>query len=174
MSNPKMFKYEWIWEKSKASNFLMCKKQVLKAHENILVFGVNPLYNPQMETGTPYTGAGRAGKKGSQTELVNNVKNPTYRNDNTGTRYPRSVQYFKTSESEKNKGLHPTQKPLKLFEYLIKTYTNEGDIVLDNCAGSGTTAIAALNTNRQYICIEKDEDYYNIAKERICAWGNPT
>ena len=86
----------------------------------------------------------------------------------TGLRYPRTVQYFKTAESEGKKSvIHPTQKPLALFEYLIKTYTNEGDLVLDNCIGSGTTALACINTNRDYIGIELDEEYFNKASERL-------
>lgn len=121
MSNPKMFKYEWVWEKSKASNFLLAKKQPLKSHENIVVFSYgSPSYYPVKIEGKSFKGEGRS-KKGSQTELVNNVPNPTFRNDNKGDRFPRTVQYFKTAESEGC--FHPTQKPVALIEYLIKTYT---------------------------------------------------
>lgn len=166
MSNIKMFKYEWIWEKSKCSNFLLVKKQPMKAHENILVFSRKAaIYNPQMTEGKPFSGKKRAGKHGSTTEVYNDVPNPTYRNDNEGTRYPRTVQYFKTAETEGK--LHPTQKPIALCEYLIKTYTNEEDAVLDNCMGSGTTGVACINTNRKFIGIEKDKNYFNIAKNRI-------
>lgn len=167
MSNPKMFGYEWIWEKSKASNFLLARKQVLKAHESVLVFSKEtPNYFPQKTKGNPYKGDGRS-KKGSKSDVVNNVPNPTFRNDNEGDRFPRSVQYFKTAESEKVGALHPTQKPVALMEYLIRTYTNEGETVLDNCMGSGTTGVACINTNRNFIGIEKDENYFSIAKNRI-------
>lgn len=165
MSNPSQFKYSWVWEKSKASNFLLAKKQPLKAHEDILVFSnKTPVYFPQKTVGKPFKGEGRS-KKGSQTELVNSVPNPTFRNDNKGDRFPRSVQYFVTAESEGC--LHPTQKPVALFEYLIKTYTNEGDLVLDNCAGSGTTGVACRNTNRNYILIEKEPEYIEIINKRL-------
>ncbi len=167
-SNLKMFKYEWIWEKSKASNFLLAKKQVLKAHENILVFGKGSVvYYPQKTQGKPYSGEKRAGKKGSITDVYNDVPNPTFRNGSEdGLRNPRSVQYFKTAESE-GKTLHPTQKPVALLEYLIKTYTNEGELVLDNTMGSGSTGVACKNTNRKYIGIEMDVNYFEIGVNRI-------
>ena len=165
ISNIDNFKYEWIWEKSKASNFLLARKQPLKAHENIVVFcNGTPVYYPQKTIGKPFKGAGRS-LKGSQTELVNNVPNPTFRNDNKGDRFPRTVQYFVTAESEGC--YHTTQKPNKLLEYLIKTYTNEGDLILDSCAGSGSLGVAAINCNRRFIMIEKDENYYKIAQERL-------
>ena len=168
MSNPKLFKYEIIWEKSKASNFLLAKKQILKAHENVLIFSKKTAtYNPQKTEGKPYSGDKRAGKKGSLTDVFNNVPNPTFRNGSKdGLRYPRSVQYFKTSESE-GKTTHPTQKPVALFEYLIKTYTNEGDNVLDNAMASGTTGVACVNTNRNFIGMELEEKYFDIAEQRI-------
>lgn len=167
-SNLKMFKYEWIWEKSKASNFLLAKKQVLKAHENLLVFGKGSVvYYPQKTRGKPYSGEKRAGKKGSITDVYNDVPNPTFRNGSEdGLRNPRSVQYFKTAESE-GKTLHPTQKPLELIEYLIKTYTNEGELVLDNTFGSNTTGLACKNLNRKYIGIEMDVNYFEIGVNRI-------
>lgn len=164
-SNLQMLRYAWVWEKSKASNFLLARKQPLKAHEDILVFcKQTPTYFPQKTFGKAFKGAGRS-KKGSQTELVNTVPNPTFRNDNTGDRFPRSVQYFVTAESEGC--LHPTQKPEALFEYLIRTHSNENAIVLDNCAGSGTTAVACLNTDRRFILIEKEQKYCDIAEKRI-------
>ena len=167
MSNPKLFRYEWIWEKSKASNFLLAKKQPLKAHESVLVFSKEtPNYYPIMEQGKPFKGESRS-KKGSKWDGVNEVPNATFRNDNEGTRYPRSVKYFVTAESEKIGALHPSMKPQLLFEYLIKTYTNENDLVLDNCMGSGTTGVACVNTNRNFIGIEKDENYFNIGYDRI-------
>jgi site-specific DNA-methyltransferase (adenine-specific) len=167
MSNPKMFKYEWIWEKSKASNFLQAKRQPLKAHENVLVFcKSSTMYYPVMEKGEAYKGEGRS-KKGSNWEGVNDVPNPTYRNDNKGTRYPRSVKYFKTAESEKTGALHPTQKPVALMEYMIRTYTNEGETVLDFTAGSFTTGVACVNLDRKFIGIETDDHYYDIGTERV-------
>lgn len=169
MSNPGMFRYSWVWEKSKASNFLVAKKQPLKAHEDIVVFAEGtPEYYPQMIEGIPFKGEGRS-KKGSGWAGVNAVPNPTFRNDNKGTRFPRSVQYFKTAETEKVGALHPTQKPVALLEYLIKTYTNENAIVLDNCMGSGSTGVAALNTNRRFIGIEKEPEYFEIACDRMAS-----
>lgn len=167
VSNLPQFRYQWVWEKSKASNFLLARKQPLKAHEDVLVFAKEtPNYFPQKEVGTPFKGAGRS-KKGSKSDVVNDVPNPTFRNDNTGDRFPRSVQYFKTAETEKVGALHPTQKPVALMEYLIRTYTNEGETVLDNTMGSGTTGVACVNTGRKFIGIEMDEGYYKIAQERI-------
>lgn len=167
MSNIDMFKYEWIWEKSKASNFLLAKKQVLKVHENVIVFsnGVAPYY-PQMDVGKAFSGKNRAGKQGSEWEGFNSVPNPQFRYDNNGTRYPRSVRYFKTAESE-GKTHHPTQKPVELLEYLIKTYSKEDETILDFTMGSGSTGVACKNLNRSFIGIEKDEKYFEIAKNRI-------
>ena len=155
-SNIENLKYEWIWVKPSGTGHLNAKKMPLKNHENILVFYKKlPTYNPQMTKGTPYTQkSGRASSNYNPQERVTTV--------NDGYRYPLTVQKFKSE-----KGLHPTQKPVELFEYLIKTYTNEGETVLDNCMGSGTTAIAAINTNRNYIGFELDEEYYNLANERI-------
>lgn len=164
-SNLKGYKYNWIWEKSKASNFVQVKNQPLKNFEDICVFtsdGKKANYYPQMTEGEPYKP--RAGKK--KTEVYNEIPNHTFRNGSKGLRYPKALQYFKTSESE-GKVFHPTQKPVALFEYLIKTYTNEGETVLDNCAGSFTTAVACDNTNRNWICIEKEEKYCNIGLTRI-------
>ncbi len=155
-SNIKHFRYSWIWEKEQGVNFLMAKKQPLKVHEDICVFSKKQtIYNPQMTEGKPYISG-----KGDSGEVTGRVKK--VQTKNKGTRYPRSIIQFK-----RETGLHPTQKPVALFEYLIKTYTNKGETVLDNCMGSGTTAIACLNTDRQYIGFELDEDYYNIANERI-------
>ena len=166
-SNIEMFRYCWVWEKSKASNFLLARKQPLKAHEDVLVFAKGtPNYFPQKEEGAPFKGAGRS-KKGSKSDVVNDVPNPTFRNDNTGDRFPRSVQYFKTAETEKVGALHPTQKPVALMEYLIRTYTNEGETVLDNTMGSGTTGVACANTGRRFIGIERDPAYFQIALDRI-------
>ena len=162
MSNPKMFKYRIIWEKSKATNFLNAKKQPLRKYEEICVFyKKQPTYNPQMSVGSPYNKGIRKNQlTGSYgVFLPSEVKSE-------GNRYPNDIIYFKTAESE-GKVYHSTQKPVALFEYLIKTYTNEGETVLDNCMGSGTTAIACINTNRNYIGFELDEEYYNDSLDRI-------
>ena len=161
MSNIKMFKYEWIWEKEQGVNFLLSKKQPLKVTENILVFCKRQtIYNPQMTAGKPYISG-----KGTSGDVSNNViKVQTH---NEGIRYPKNL-----IRANRETGLHPTQKPVALFEYLIKTYTNEGDLVLDNCAGSGTTGVACLRINRKFIGFEwspiKPHDkYYNVAMKRI-------
>ena len=160
MSNTKMFRYEWIWEKTQATGHLNAKKMPMKAHENILVFYKHlPTYNPQMRTGfKAYTQkSGRASSNyGSQIQVIT---------ENNGERYPIDIVEFE-KDSDK---LHPTQKPVVLLEYLIKTYTNESDIVLDNCMGSGSTGIACVNTNREFIGMELDEKYYKIACERLGA-----
>ena len=155
-SNIENLKYEWIWVKPSGTGHLNAKKMPLKNHENILVFYKKlPTYNPQMTKGTPYTQkSGRASSNYNPQERVTTV--------NEGYRYPLTVQKFKSE-----KGLHPTQKPVELFEYLIKTYTNDGETVLDNCMGSGTTAIACINTNRNYIGFELDQEYYRASIERI-------
>jgi site-specific DNA-methyltransferase (adenine-specific) len=162
MSNMKDFKYTLVWEKSKSTGYLNSKKMPLVAHEDIVIFYKKlPTYNPQMTFGTPYdkgTAIRDTGSYGKQTKEIH-VKN------DSGLRYPRSVQYFVTAESEG--GFHPTQKPIKLFEWLIKTYTNENDIVCDITMGSGTTGVAAVNTDRNFIGIEKDKKYFEIAKNRI-------
>lgn len=160
----KLLKYELIWEKSKATGFLNASKAPLKAHENILVFYRKlPVYNPQKLKGEPYNKGFIKGQNGNGTYSNFNAK---LRLNESGDRFPRSVMYFKTAEAE-GKTIHPTQKSTALFEYLIKTYTNEGMTVLDNCAGSGTTAIAVENTNRKWICIEKDRDYCKLIIERL-------
>ena len=163
MSNPKLFRYEWIWEKTKAANFMHLKRQPGKRHESVLVFyKKQPVYNPQMRVGEPYVDKRESRKQSKGTYGNINIKNKTI--TNTGTRYPKSVISFSNGKSGK---LHPTQKPVALFEYLIKTYTNKGETVLDNCMGSGTTAIACLNTDRQYIGFELDEGYHRLSLERI-------
>lgn len=162
LSNEKLFKYKLVWEKSKSTNFLNAKKQPLRKHEDICVFYKNqPIYNPQMTEGIPYD---KGVRKDQYTGSYGEFK--PIRVKSSGERYPTDIVYFKTAESE-GKVYHPTQKPVALIEYLIKTYTNEGDIVLDNCAGSGTTGVACINLNRKYILIEKEEKYYNMINERI-------
>ncbi len=159
-SNLKMFRYEWIWEKSKATGFLNAKKMPLKAHENILVFYKRlPIYNPQKTTGhTPvnrYTKRKGDGSNYGKTAVVSGGGNTD--------RYPRDVLKFKNVINP----IHPTQKPVALFEYLIRTYTNEGNIVLDNCIGSGTTAEACIRTRRDFIGFEIEEKYCSMAEERL-------
>jgi len=171
-SNIENFKYCWVWEKSKASNFLQSGYMPLKAHEDVVVFCYKgkPTYNPQMTDGKPY-GNNRSMVTGSVSDVFNTVPNPTFRNGSEdGKRKPRTVQYFKTAESE-GKTHHPTQKPVALMEYLIKTYTNEGETVLDFTMGSGTTGVAAKNLSRNFIGIELDEVYFKIAEERINSAG---
>ena len=157
-SNLPLFKYEWVWKKQQGTGHLNAKKMPLKIHENILVFYKKlPLYNPQMRTGfKPYTT-----KRGSNSSSYcehNHVITVS-----NGERYPIDVLEF----SRDKERLHPTQKPVALLEYLIKTYTNEGATVLDNCMGSGSTCVACINTNRNYIGFELNKNYFNIAKERI-------
>ena len=149
-------KYEWIWEKTRATGHLNAKKQPMKAHENVLVFYRSQcVYNPQMTIGEPYSQrSGKASKNyGSQVSVVT---------ENKGERYPVTIQRVLAET-----GLHPTQKPVALFEYLIRTYTDPGHTVLDNCAGSGTTAIAAERTGRRWICIEREPTYYYPACGRV-------
>ena len=161
-SNYKDFKYSLVWEKSKATGYLNAKKQPMRAHEDIVVFyDKQCTYNPQMTIGKPYN----KGCAVRDTLAYGKQEKAVLVKNDTGLRYPRSVQYFVTAEQEGK--LHPTQKPVALFEWLIKTYTNEGDIVLDPCMGSGTTAIACMNTNRKFIGFEKDKNYFEIAKNRI-------
>ena len=157
-SNLKLLRYEWIWKKTKATGHLNAKKMPLKEHENILIFYKNlPRYNPQglIKKDIPTIRRGR--NNGSN--YGESSKDATQEYEN----YPKSVLEF----ASVGKTVHPTQKPVALLEYLIKTYTNEGELVLDNCMGSGSTGVACLNTNRKFMGIELDENYYNIACNRI-------
>ena len=161
-SNIKMFKYDWIWEKSKATGFLNSKKQPLRSHEIISVFySKQPTYNPQMTKGEAYNKGVR--KDQTDNDVYGQFNQVEVKSD--GLRFPRSVQYFKTAESEG--GFHKTQKPVALLEYLIKTYTQDGDTVLDFTFGSCSTGVACLNTNRKFIGIEMDANYYEIACDRL-------
>jgi site-specific DNA-methyltransferase (adenine-specific) len=164
-SNYKMFKHSLVWVKTLASNFAQAKKQHLKKHEDIVVFYRKQCtYNPQMEKGKPYVDKRKSGNRNASVGSDINVKRTPI--ENKGTRYPSSVQKFSNGN---NGNVHPTQKPVPLMEYLIKTYTNEGETVLDFTMGSGTTGVACKNLNREFIGIEKDEKYFNIAKDRINA-----
>jgi len=169
-SNIKMLKYEWIWEKTQATGFLNAKKMPMKAHENILVFYKNaPTYNPQKTTGhKPINSYTKRAKVQNKTELYGAVKEDVSGGGETD-RYPRSVLVFPSDKQimKSTPFLHPMQKPLALCEYLIKTYTNEGDVVLDNVCGSGTTGVAAKNLNRDYILIEKEERFYDMSRKRL-------
>lgn len=150
-------KYDWVWEKPRATGHLNAKKQPMKAHENALVFYRKlGTYNPQMIPGKKYSVGGGASKNDNYGEFS------TKRENDGSMRYPRSIQRFGTEA-----GLHPTQKPVALMEYLIRTYTNPGEVVLDFAMGSGTTGIACKNTGRNFIGIELDKDYFEIAKRRI-------
>jgi len=153
-SNRKWFKYCWVWNKVIQGNFLLAKYQPLKIHEDIIVFSKNRhKYIPQMITG-------RLRQKGAGKSKLYNIKMTKILND---IYYPKSIIEFSNSK----RGVHPTQKPVVLFEYLIKTYTNEGDLVLDNCIGSGTTAVACLNTKRNFIGMDTEQKYVDISNERI-------
>ena len=161
-TNYSMFRYCLIWEKSKATGYLNSKKMPLKAHEDVVVFYKKLCtYNPQMTKGTPYD----KGIAVRDTESYGKQTTAVHVKNEDGKRFPRSVIYFKTAEGEGK--LHPTQKPVALMEYLVKTYSNENDVVLDPCMGSGTTGVACVKTNRKFIGIEKDEKYFNIASNRI-------
>jgi DNA modification methylase len=156
-SNLKNFKYEWVWQKEAGTGLLNAKKQPLRDNESVLVFySKQPTYNPQFTQGKPYTCT-----KGGETE--NYRKSGIVTTVSDGRRYPKTVQKFNRDKDKR----HPTQKPVALMEYLIKTYTNEGETVLDFTMGSGTTGVAAKNLNRKFIGIELDETYYNIAKDRV-------
>jgi site-specific DNA-methyltransferase (adenine-specific) len=159
MSNPKMFKYEWVWDKKKGGNIMNLKHQPYKVHENVLVFSKFPhIYNPIMTEQKERTG--RTYSKGVANGIQNYGDIRRY-----NKKYPKSI--IEESNANQTDRVHPTQKPVALFEYLIKTYTNEGDLVLDNVAGSGTTGVAALNTNRNYILMEKEPEYVEIIKQRL-------
>lgn len=160
-SNFKDFRYCWVWEKTIASNFMHTKRRPGKKHEEIAVFYRNqPTYNPQMVAGKPYADKPRTRTIG----LGRDASHTKASLKNYGTRYPGSV--IKISNGN-NGSTHPTQKPIALMEYMIRTYTQEGETVLDNCAGSGTTGVACANTGRKFIGIERDDKYFDIAKSRI-------
>lgn len=163
LSNIKMFKYEVIWDKNKGTQPQLANIQPMKSHENICVFGEGRiLYNPQKTKGTPYERDNKQNHK--EHSLSKGLKPIKQKND--GFRFPKTIQMFPRDYSAQSR-LHPTQKPVALMEYLIKTYTNESDTVLDFTMGSGSTGVACKNLNRKFIGIELDESYFNIAKERI-------
>lgn len=171
-SNIEMFKYRWNWLKDTKSNFMQANYQPLNNEEDIVVFSkayareikdkIKMIYNPQYTEGKAY----KLPKESKTTDLFNdNHKNGVYKHyeRDTSKRYPFVTINFNMDKPK----IHPTQKPVALIEYMIKTYTKEGDLVLDNCMGSGTTAIGCINTNRNYIGFEKDDTYFEIARNRI-------
>lgn len=163
-SNRKMFKYEWVWRKSRSGSAFTAKYCPIRIHEYILLFCKSSAnYFPIMETGQPYSR-----RKTSRTGENNHGIGINHNGGitNTGTRYPVSIQEVKQNWSRQQQ-VHPTQKPVELLEYLIKTYSKENDIVLDNTMGSGTTGIACVNTRRRFIGIERDAEYFKLASERI-------
>jgi len=165
MQEPSIFKYDWVWRKPKGTGHLNAKKQPMRDKEDILVFyRKQPTYNPQFTVGDPYRD--KAGKDHAATTSMTGSygKYTNKREDNFGRRYPKQVLEFGVVERGT---VHPTQKPVDLCEYLVLTYTNEWDTVLDNCMGSGTTGVACKNLNRNFIGIEKDETYFKIAQNRI-------
>lgn len=167
MSNPKMWRYNLVWDKVLTSGFLNAKRMPLRSHEDICVFYKStPTYNPQMSVGKPLHGKGVSYKS---KELKNNCYGQFESTEDTRKgstqKYPRSIVKFqKTHPSKAN---HPTEKSVPLLEWLIRTYTNVDDVVLDNCMGSGSTAVAAIKSNRNFIGIELDNEYFNIAQRRI-------
>jgi site-specific DNA-methyltransferase (adenine-specific) len=177
MSNPKMFKYEWIWEKTMPNNFCQARYQHMKYHENILVFAKNKTdFYPIMEERSD-SGKSRLKNSGKILDGSNNVSSfmgfqrgqGKYREYDKTKINPKSVQKFNSVPNCNGTKLHPTQKPVSLFEYLLKTYSNENMTIFDPCMGSGTTGIACKNLNRNFIGIEKDENYFKIAEQRIIA-----
>lgn len=161
-SNLSMLRYEWVWEKTHSTGHLNAKRAPMKAHENVLVFyDRQPTYNPIKTVGHKRKTSTKRKDEGTNYG-IQNFSPLTY--DST-ERYPRSV--IKFASDKQRSALHPTQKPVALMEYLIKTYTNVGNTVLDNCMGSGTTGVACVNTGRGFIGIENDSEYFEIAKKRI-------
>ena len=161
-SNIKLLRYKWVWLKTRKTMFLQANKMPLRQHEDVLIFYKSlPTYNPQMQEGKPYT------QKRSKKD---NTSNQTWNKDLNRTTTINNGQYFPSDLlqiDEDALSIHPTQKPVALFECLIRTYTNENELILDNCSGSGTTAIACMNTNRRFICIERDETYHRKSLERL-------
>jgi DNA modification methylase len=178
MSNPEWFKYEWIWNKSLGSNHLNAPFQPMKCHENVCIFSSasstfsksgSMTYNPQKSSGEPYS------KPNKAASMRKDIYRSIYRSqgviNTSGERYPLSV--IDISNANRRERIHPTQKPVALLEYLIKTYTNEGETVLDFTMGSGTAGVACVNTGRDFIGIEKDPDYFAIAERRINEAATP-
>ena len=174
LSNEKLHRYNLVWDKgNRGSGFLNAKKMPLRNHEDILVFYKNPpTYNPQFTEGEPLHGMGTKYKERSSGNnnygKFDSTKNPSAYRQGETKKYPKSILRF----DKPHPPIHPTQKSLELCEYLIKTFSNEGDLILDNCAGSSTTALAAIKTNRNWIMMEKEEKYYDLSLKRIKEHGN--
>lgn len=169
LSNLKLYKYNWIWVKDNATNFLNKKYQPGKISEDICVFGKmatsyskkgNMIYNPQITDGKPYKTTNNVERR-TNAVIRSTITNVETVND--GTRLPNNILYFKRDKDK----IHPTQKPVALLEYLIQTYTNSGATVLDSCMGSGSTGVACINTNRNFIGIELNQEYFESAQKRI-------
>lgn len=162
MSNIKLYRYDWVWLKSRATLFQMSHKRPMNKHELISVFYKHlPTYNPQMSKGKPYKTNGRRERKASgflSSGMVNIPRN------NKGTRYPTTILDFPNSNAKR---YHPTEKPINILSYLIKTYTNENEVVLDNCMGSGSTGVACIRNNRKFIGFELNGHYFEVAQKRI-------
>lgn len=169
-SNLMWFRYSWVWQKSVATNFLDVARKPLKEHEDILIFAEGSIgtYNPQKTVAKQRV---RHQSKGDEQGSVYGKHHADYIQNNNGQAYPRTIIHFtdqvRHDSTKKNALGHPTQKPVSLFAYLVRTYTNENELVLDNCIGSGTTAVACIENNRNFIGIEKRADYCEIARERI-------
>lgn len=162
MSQPKLYKYSWVWEKSKPTNFLNAKKQPLRKHEDVCVFyKKQPVYNPQMTEGVPYD---KGIRKNQLSGSYGDFSPVHVKSD--GDRYPTDIIYIKTAESE-GEVVHPTQKPIELGRYFVRTYTNAGDVILDNTSGSGSFLVSALMEGRNFIGIEKNEDVALFKKDSI-------
>ena len=162
MSNTKIYKYNWVYSKNKSTGFLNAKKQPLNDYEDICIFYKNQCtYNPQMTIANKIYKRGDVKRKKSDCYGIEK----DFKQIDTGFRYPKRIQYFNNNKTQKQ--VHPTQKPIELMEYLIKTYTNEGDTILDNAMGSGTTMMACQETARNGIGIEMDETYFKIAQNRV-------
>jgi site-specific DNA-methyltransferase (adenine-specific) len=164
MSNPKLFKYEWIWEKNVASNFMQYKFMVAKKHENVLIFAKGKTkYNPIMEDKCELS------IQRMKYKFKNRKQSEHYKTDISEDRSDRQEKMYPTSVKKFNRevGLHPTQKPISMMEYFVLTYTDENDTILDNTFGSCTTGIACINTNRNFIGIENNMDYFNISLKRV-------
>lgn len=163
MSNPREFKYQWVWDKVQPTGHLNAKKQPMRRHEDVVVFyAEQPVYNAQLTEGKAIR---RTAGKAPQSTNYGHFE--SVGGDSGTTRQPTTILQVSSGRSPNARTVHPTQKPVALMEYLIRTYTNEGDTVLDNTMGSGTTGVAAANTGRKFIGIERDDKYFAIAQKRI-------
>lgn len=163
-SRPRLFRHEWIWEKNKASGHLNCSHSPLRSHEHVLVFD-GSTYNPQMTNGHA---PGNFAKRAEASSNYGAQRDSSPYGGQT-TRYPRSVQRFDVVNNDSPDRVHPTQKPVELMEYLVRTYSNEGDLVLDFCCGSGTTGVAAVKCGRRFLGFDLDPNYVALAKARLAA-----